>query len=78
MFKIDFYLIKVEKGFDTLFFYFTSNVAFEVLILWNILNKGLIREIAFRVIFKVIFNLFYVLHLVVVVNMQKLEALVNL
>jgi hypothetical protein len=30
------------------------------------------------VIFKVIFNLFYVLHLVVVVNMQKLEAFVNL
>jgi hypothetical protein len=78
MFKIDFYLINVEKGFDTLFFYFTSNVAFEVVFLWNILNKGLIREIAFRVIFKVIFNLFYVLHLVVVVNMQKLEALVNL
>jgi hypothetical protein len=78
MFKIDFYLIKIEKGFSTLFLNITLNVGFEVVILWNILNKGLICQIAFRVIFKVIFNLFYVLHLVVVVNMQKLEAFVNL
>ena len=78
MFKIDFYLIKVEKGFYTIFLNITFIIAFEVVILCNILNKGLIRQIAFRVIFKVIFNLFYVLHLVVVVNMQKLEAFVNL
>lgn len=79
--NIDFYLIKVEEVLKTLLVNKTSDVALRVFSLpwgFSIFNPGEISQVAFRVKFKMILDNRNVLHLVVVVDMQKLEAFINL